>query len=525
MKRHTPEPAIDVAKSPIATIEPRLRDLLPADLYAKVWIEPSKYNLIKVFDHLRTLHRSLINYVPRHVTEMMLPPGQVQYDWEEGTLMFTDLAGFTPLMEANAARGRDGAKSLLGVLNDYFASMIEIINKSGGTLLEFTGDALLAMFPKDERNGDTAQAVRAGLRMQRAMARFAEINTEQGTFSLGMRIGLHCGEFMRANIGTPRRMDHVLLGSAVQLTKLAEGAGVKGRVCLSEDAYSKIANQFTFEDGKPGYKLVVDSLSGNELGEFDIDFKSRRLASAVLMDQTEEGLVTEISQTLPYVESLATYLPLPILDLLIESSFKRDIPPDFLAPTVCFVNLLGLSEALHDAGDEGVRTLITAFSRIFTQADAVVEARGGVLKKVTYHLSGSDMMIYFGAPQSHSDDPIRAVEAAVAIRDMIAKFPPITVNGVDYPIVGKVGLARGSVFAAEIGEKRGRREFNILGDCVNTAARLMARADDHTILITGKVADELDNRFELEDMGQVQLKGKAAPVQLYKVIAQKTVEK
>jgi class 3 adenylate cyclase len=374
--------------SPLAPIEPRLRALLPADLYAAAWLDPTTTTLQKVFDHLRTLQRTLYNYVPRHVSEVMPHPGEVRFEWQEGTLMFTDLAGFTPLMEANAKFGRDGAKTLLSVLNAYFASMIEIINKSGGNLLEFTGDALLAEFIPDQRHIDTVQAVRAGLRMQRAMATFNKIDTEVGSFSLGMRIGIHTGRYLRADIGTPWRMDHVLLGHDVQATKHAEGASKRGRVNLTMDAYERVKDQFRCEDGDEGYKLVLDNLSTSELGEYDIAPAVRRMASQVLLDRSLKGLIDEITQGLQLVEPLAAYLPNPILALLVENTIRREIPPDFLTPTIVFVNLIGLSEAVESAAASEVNSLIAAFSRIFTLINAAVERRGGVLKKVTYHLSG-----------------------------------------------------------------------------------------------------------------------------------------
>src|SRR5579862_7162870 len=152
--------------SPIAALEPRLRALLPADLYATVWLDPSTASLMRVFEHLRSLQRILGDYISRQVLESLPQPGEIRSDWQDGTLMFTDLAGFTPLLESYAAKGADGAKSLLGVLNAYFAGMIEIISRSGGNVLEFTGDAMLAQFPPDRKRSEAAQAVRAGLRMQ-----------------------------------------------------------------------------------------------------------------------------------------------------------------------------------------------------------------------------------------------------------------------------------------------------------------------------------------------------------------------
>src|SRR5215813_8470874 len=147
--------------SPLSGIEAHLRMLLPAQLYAATWVDPSPNNLVKVFEHLRTLQRILHDYIPGEISSDLPKPGQLRYGWKEGALMFTDLAGFTPLMEANMAQGRSGAAVLLRLLNGYFSEMIEIVSKSGGNLLEFTGDALLIEFSGTDIQTDMTRAVRA----------------------------------------------------------------------------------------------------------------------------------------------------------------------------------------------------------------------------------------------------------------------------------------------------------------------------------------------------------------------------
>ena len=266
---------------PLAAIELRLRALLSAELYAAAWVDPSAATLMGVFEHLRTLRYILHDYVPRSVSESSPSPGEARYQWQAGTLLFTDLAGFTSLLEANAAEGRKGAETLLGVINHYFASMIEIVSKSGGDLLEFTGDALLVQFLADKHQQNTARAVKAGLRMQRAMAEFANIPTAKGVLSLKMRVGIHCGRYISADIGTPLRMAHVLLGNAVQQAKQAEGSGTVDRVCLTQTASSGLEEQFRFEPGKPGYLLVADDFTDAQLGEYDITLTRRRMPSLV----------------------------------------------------------------------------------------------------------------------------------------------------------------------------------------------------------------------------------------------------
>jgi class 3 adenylate cyclase len=431
--------------------------------------------------------------------------------------MFTDLAGFTRLMEANSGRGDAGAAALLEVLNTYFTEMIEIISKSGGDLLEFTGDALLVLFPDDQKRNDTLQAVRAGLRMQRAMKRFSAIATPQGTLQLEMRVGIHSGRFLTASIGTPRRMENILLGQAVQLAKLSEGSGINGRVCLSQAAHARVSTLLHFEPGQPGYQLVVDDLSDEQLGEYEVTPR-RRMAGSVLFDRSVAGLISEITRLIETIETLACYLPAPVLNLLVESAADRHIPPDFPSPTVVFVNFIGLPETVDRALPGEENKVVNSFSRAFAAINAAVEKRGGLLKKITYHLSGSDIVIYFGVPTAHTNDPVRAVQAAMAIREVIAGLKPPTVGNLMPEISCKIGIARGPAFAAEIGELRGRREFNVLGDTINTAARLMNRAETNQIQLTGAVEEALGGQFRCEALGSVSLKGKSAPIPIFALL-------
>lgn len=483
-------------------------------------MDPSPTTLEKVFEHLRTLQRILHDYTSRHISENPPRPGEARFSWQRGSLMFTDMAGFTRLMEANAAFGQAGAQNLLKALNAYFSDMLEIISKSGGDLLEFTGDALLALFPSADKRNDTMQAVRAGLRMQRAMARFAEIETPQGKLHLGMRVGIHSGRFLMADLGTPRRMEHVLLGTAVQQAKLTESNGVTGQVCLSENAFQRVSGDFRFEDGKPGYHLVVDDLSEDQLGEYEITPR-RRMASSVLFERSVAGMMNEIVGTLKSIEPLASFLPQPVLGLLVESAADRRIPPDFPEPTIVFVNFIGLPELVDRALPGEELKVVSSFSRAFAQINAAVEARGGMLKKVTYHLSGSDIVIYFGVPTAHTNDPVRAAQAALAIREIIANLKAPTVGNIQPEIRCQIGISSGPCFAAEIGEPRGRREFNVLGDTVNTTARLMDRAAKNQILLSARVHEAIAPYFICNALEAVSLKGKSAPVPIYELVGPK----
>ncbi|MFL5805283.1 MAG: adenylate/guanylate cyclase domain-containing protein, partial [Roseiflexaceae bacterium] len=94
-------------------------------------------------------------------------------------------------------------------------------------------------------------------------------------------------------------------------------------------------------------------------------------------------------------------------------------------------------------------------------------------------------------------------------------MPPLRAGGEDLPVICQIGVALGPAFAAEIGEPRGRREFNVLGDTVNTAARIMNRAEANKILITAEVHQAIRQQFDCAAYGTIALKGKSAPLPLF----------
>lgn len=504
----------DTHQNPLFQIERQLRWLIPTDLYAAAWVNPSPEMLMKVFEHLRTLQHVLIDYVPRDVYDRPPTPGHPRYGWQEGSLLFTDLAGFTPLLEACAAEELDGAELLLGVLNSYFSQMIEIISKSSGNLLEFTGDALLVQFTTGEPQRDIVQAINTGLRMQRAMEAFQQIVTYRGELSLHMRVGIHSGKFVTADIGTPQRMAHVLLGRAVTIAKQAEGCGSIRQVCLTPEAKAQMGDRIPLIPTVHDHWLVVDKLSDAELGEYEITV-SRRRSTYMFFDRSIPGLLKEIETAIQRVEPLTTYMPRSVLQLMVETAAERRIAPAFPTIAVAFVNLIGLPESVDDALPDETADLVQCFSDAFSLINGVVELKGGILQKVTYHSIGSEILIHFGVLNPDPSDAKRAAEAMCSIRDLVQSIAPPTVQGQTIRLTCRIGLTYGPVFAAEVGERRGRREFNVLGDTVNTASRIMSRAGENQILMNKAMRDRVATGFQTIPLGDYSLKGKALPQPIF----------
>lgn len=349
--------------------------------------------------------------------------------------------------------------------------------------------------------------------MQEEMKEFAKLEILGEEFKLGMRIGVHYGEFLTADIGTPHRMEHILLGDAVLHTKQAESRGKNGRVCLSPSTLELIKDEYEIELSEEGYGLIVAEV----LEDYKPSVPKRRKSSMVLMDHSHDELVKVTSDALDKLEPLASFIPQPVLKLLIENASARGLPPDFPEPTLLFINLLGLPDNLYEIDEENTQILVTEFSRLISLINAEIETHGGVMKKVTYHHAGPDIMAFFGCPNSHTNNTERAVKAAQGIRTLVKRMKPIEIHKQSYKIQSHIGLNKGQAFAAEIGGRQGRREFNVLGNTVNTAARLMDFAQANQIILSESVYTSLGERYRVIEHKDVVLKGRSRTLTLYEL--------
>lgn len=120
----------------------------------------------------------------------------------------TDLRGFTRISELWP---RD---DVIALLNDYFDTMAEPVERHGGEVLKFIGDALLAIFPLDSEE-PCGGALRAALEARRGMRALNARRLEAGAEALGFGLALHVGDVMYGNIGSKNRLDFTVIGPAV----------------------------------------------------------------------------------------------------------------------------------------------------------------------------------------------------------------------------------------------------------------------------------------------------------------------
>ncbi len=161
------------------------------------------------------------------------------------TVLFSDLRGFTTITE------KLGAQGTVTLLNDYFTIMVDCLQKEGGMLDKYIGDAMMAAFgiPMAHED-DEDRAVRTAISMLTELAAFNKARAAKGLDPIDMGIGLNTDMVVSGNVGSPKRMDYTIMGDGVNLAARLETACKQyhARILLSENTFNKLRGQYNIRE-------------------------------------------------------------------------------------------------------------------------------------------------------------------------------------------------------------------------------------------------------------------------------------
>jgi adenylate cyclase len=185
-------------------------------------------------------------YVPIDVMDEIIKKSSSPSSQSESrviSILFSDIRNFTKISENTQAR------ELVDFLNAYFSIMGNEIIAEGGNIDKFIGDAIMAIFgaPKTLENS-AASAIRAALRMAKALAKVDTSSITLPESGFGAGIGINCGECVVGNIGFQNKMDYTVIGDSVNLASRLEGVTkyYHQYIIVSEYAYNAAKDDFIF---------------------------------------------------------------------------------------------------------------------------------------------------------------------------------------------------------------------------------------------------------------------------------------
>jgi adenylate cyclase len=489
----------------------RLAPLLPADLFAQLRVFSSLTVLSAeeeraLADYLQqaiaaldSLHHTLTNFLPRYLLDLSPTPGQPHGELLEGSFIFADVTGFTALTGELSRRGTAGQEEMNRLMRALFAAVLEPLLNSGGDLLIFAGDAVLASFPARPEGQDARWAARTALRLVEAIAPFARLETPYGTFSLTMSAGVERGAAFAAVVGSPQRMELLISGGPVQGAMQAEGMAEPGQVFAGQGVLPFLRpEEFNLRGG------VVEGIRGGELSDYEPPppARRRRRISAIFSHHIPD-LLDYLEAALKQVEMLVPFIPPDLFVQIARGEDIRQHPP----VAVQFVNVLGLEEIA--LGPKGPEQAAAVFQRYFVQAQEVVSEREGIISQVDAYAKGFTLLNPFGALTHHEGVHRLAASAALELDRVLDG-----VNrefALDPPLLQRTGLTYARIFTGEIGYRH-RREYVVAGPAVNLAARLMSKAEPGQIVLDPAAWEAVQGDFVADELEPIPLKGIAEPV-------------
>jgi adenylate cyclase len=185
-------------------------------------------------------------YVTTEIRDEILS-GNVSLDGErkEVTVLFADLRSFTPLVASTPP------KDMVRMLNNYFTEMEKAIHAYHGLILQFIGDEIEAVFGAPlHRSDHPVLAARAALTMRDRLRALNQRLVREGYESLKHGVGIHTGEVLAANIGSPERLSYALVGETVNLASRLQGLTkrFKKDIILSEQTRQYLGDSFSVEE-------------------------------------------------------------------------------------------------------------------------------------------------------------------------------------------------------------------------------------------------------------------------------------
>lgn len=391
--------------------------------------------------------------------------------WREldGSLVSVDLTGFTALAERLQAKGRVGAEELVLAVSGVFEGLIGIAYRRGGDVLKFRGDALLLLFSGDVH---AERACRAASEMQWFIERTGKTMSSVGDVELRMSTGIYSGTCHFFLVQSSHR-ELVVAGPAATETIQLEDAAGAGEVLVSPATAAAVG---------PGW------LAGERGG-----------AALLKLDRDPDAAappVFEAGAAEPSGLELEAYVPAslrPYLRLAAGEAEHRQV-------TAAFLKITGVEALLAKGGPEAVSEPLAELGAL---VGGLTSEFGITWLESDIDVDGGKLYLTAGAPSSTGADEEAMLRALRAILDA------------DSALTLRAGVNRGPAFAGDVGASA-RRSYTVMGDIVNLAARLAARAEPGEILATGEMLERSRSHFETSPRPFL-VKGKERAITAYSV--------
>ncbi len=240
------------------------------------------------------------SYTPSHLADKILTNrSAIEGERKLVTVLFADVANYTSLSE------KLDPEEIHQIMDGCFKILMDEIHKYEGTINQFTGDGVMALFGAPVSHEDHAQrACHAALAIKNALGDYGDIIRKDTGLIFEMRIGINSGHVIVGSIGDDLRMDYTAVGDTTNLASRMESSATPGTILLSKNTERIVREYFEIEslgildvkgkeDPQEAFELIktseVDTRIKASVAKGLTRFVGRKKSMAVMMEAYEKA--------------------------------------------------------------------------------------------------------------------------------------------------------------------------------------------------------------------------------------------
>lgn len=331
------------------------------------------------------------------------------------------------------------------------------------------------------------------------------------------------GELKLRALKTRKREERLIISSTLIKQVQTERVGVISADALSDDRFdgaesillqmirSSMAVPILHDNHLMGVMLIDSSVSINAYSEKDL------LLLTSIANQTAQfiknvEMAKKIESEAVTRERFQRLLSPDLAEMVVSGALMVEQGGESRNATVLFADIRNFTAMSENMDASGVLEMLNEFFELMVE---IVFGYEGTVDKFV----GDMIMVIWGAPVTHHDDPIRAVRAALKMQSALAEFNGTREAMKEPPIHMGIGINSGELVAGYIGSSR-TMSYSVIGDAVNVASRLCGAAKAGQILISEDTVRLLDKHFEVNELDPLHAKGKSKPLKVYNVLSE-----
>lgn len=251
---------------------------------------------------------------------------------------------------------------------------------------------------------------------------------------------------------------------------------------------------------------VRDALQGIAAGDFSVHVAEDRNDEIGQLQTFLNRTASELRKRESIKDLMGKYLSKQVAERIMEADGGTSLAEARKEITVLFADVRGFTSYSEKHDPQQVTNSLNEYFEVMVE---VIAGHEGVLDKYI----GDGLMVVFGSPVPQADHVLRAVHTALEMQAALQSLNLKRMQRGDEPIQIGIGINTGLAISGNLGSIQ-RMEFTVIGDTVNTAARLESRAEKGQILIGKATYERAKELVDAESLGPSTVKGKSEPVEV-----------